>query len=123
MEYAASESQEQQMLMKWIDFAMSKYPALGLIYHIPNERKCSNWQGGKLKREGVRAGVPDLCLPVANKNHNALYIEMKRKKGNKPTANQLLWLNKLNEYGNLAVVCYGSDQAITVIEKYLKNEI
>lgn len=123
MEYVASESQEQQMLMQWINFAISKYPALGLIYHIPNERKCSNWQGRKLKREGVRAGVPDLCLPVSNKKYNALYIEMKKQKGNKPTANQLLWINKLNEYGNLAVVCYGADQAIEIIKKYLKNEI
>lgn len=123
MEYVATESQEQQMLMQWINFAINRYPALGLIYHIPNERKCSQRQGGKLKKEGVRAGVPDLCLPVANKNHNALYIEMKRKKGNKPTTNQLFWITKLNEYGNYATVCYGADQAIDVIKKYLNNEI
>jgi hypothetical protein len=35
----------------------------------------------KLKAEGVRAGVADLCLPAARRGYHGLYIEMKSEEG------------------------------------------
>ncbi len=72
----------------------------------------------KLKAEGVKAGVPDLCLPIANDDYNGLFIEMKAAKGRvQPTQKQ--WLEDLNENGYLAVVCYGFEDAKKVISNYM----
>ena len=36
--------------------------------------------GGRLRAEGLKSGVPDLCLPSAHGEYHGLYIEMKRTK-------------------------------------------
>ena len=59
------ESQEQQALFSWAEYAKGLHPELGLLYHIPNGGKRDKLEAARLKLEGVKAGVPDLCLPVA----------------------------------------------------------
>lgn len=74
-----------------------------------------------MKRQGVKAGVPDLCLPVARGQYHGLYIEMKYDK-NKPTKKQEEWLRDLSKQGYLTVVCYECKQAITVLTQYLEKK-
>ena len=114
-----SESTEQMTLIDWCNINTCIYPELELIYHIPNEGKRSNYQGKKLKREGLKKGVPDLCLPVPRKNYHGLYIEMKYGNG-RTSKEQREWINKLNEQGYKAVVCNGFEEAKETIEKYIK---
>ena len=45
-----------------------------------------------LKKEGVKRGVPDICLPVSRGKYHGLYIEMKAGK-NKPSKEQKEWIN------------------------------
>lgn len=71
-----------------------------------------------LKRQGVKAGVPDICLPVARNGYHGLYIELKAGK-NKATKNQEKWQVFLNDQGYYAVICYGWREAAKVIEEYL----
>ena len=78
----------------------------------------STLEAKNLKRQGVRAGVPDLCIPVAKRGFHGLYIEMKYGKG-KPTEKQLEWLDMLNGNGYKAVVCYGFDHAKETIDWYM----
>lgn len=52
-------------------------PDLIKIHAIPNGGKRTRYEAGALIREGVRAGVPDLCLPIARGGYHGLYIEMK----------------------------------------------
>ena len=75
-----------------------------------------------MKAEGLKAGVPDLCLPVARQGYHGLYIEMKYGR-NKPTAKQKWWLEKLAEQGYKTIVCWGADEAIAVLEDYLERSI
>lgn len=114
-----NEAYEQTKLFNWVAFARHTEPELDLLYHIPNGGKRNQKEAFNLKRQGVRAGVPDLCLPVARGKFHALYIEMKVGK-NKPTKNQKEWMRKLNEQGNLAIVCYGWEEASAVLTKYIK---
>lgn len=114
-----NEAYEQTKLFNWVAFASHAEPELDLLYHIPNGGKRNQKEAFNLKRQGVRAGVPDLCLPVARGKFHALYIEMKVGK-NKPTKNQKEWMRKLNEQGNLAIVCYGWEEASAVLTKYIK---
>lgn len=113
-----SEATEQERLISWAQWQYNKYPELKLLYHVPNGGSRNTLEAANLKRQGVKAGVPDLCLPVARQNFHGLYIEMKWGK-NKVTENQSQWLDDLREQGYNAIVCYGADEAIRAIEDYL----
>lgn len=118
-----TESVEQQRLIQWAKRNEGAHPELEMLYHIPNEGKRSRKTGARLKAEGLRSGVPDLCLPVARCGCHALYIELKRMRGGRPTQDQLDWIDLLTKQGNMAMVCCGWEQAAEVIERYLKNEM
>lgn len=115
----ATEGEEQRSLFLWAEMAAGKYPVLKLLFHVPNEGKRSQWTGARMRSEGLKSGVPDLCLPVARSGYHGLYIELKAGK-NKPTDNQLAWLEALEAQGYKTAVCYGWEAAKNVIEAYLK---
>ena len=73
-----------------------------------------------LKRQGVKAGVPDLHLPVARGGYHGLYIELKVG-DNTTTKKQKDWIRELNKQGYLAVVCYGWDEAAKQLLDYLET--
>ncbi|MDO5397449.1 MAG: VRR-NUC domain-containing protein [bacterium] len=112
------EAAEQSTLIDWSLRCRGKYPELGLLFHIPNGGSRNRAEAVHLKRQGVKAGVPDLFLPTARGKYHGLFIEMKYGK-NKPTNAQREWMAALNEQGYLAVVCYGFDDARDTIERYL----
>lgn len=109
-----SESTEQITVIQYCDWQ-------GIpIFHIPNGGKRNAREAVNLKRQGVKAGVPDLFLPVAKGGYHGLFIEMKVGK-NKPTENQIKWMSLLSEQGYAVSVCYGADKAIKAIQGYLKG--
>lgn len=114
-----SEATEQETLIQWCGWQQSKYPELKLIYHIPNGGSRNTLEAANLKRQGVKAGVPDLCLPVARNGFHGLYIEMKYGK-NKTTENQKEWLEELTAQGYFTAVCYGAEEAERIIARYLQ---
>ena len=113
-----TEAQEQRFLFQWAGLAEQQYPELKLLHHIPNSGKRDVRTAANLKKEGVKAGVPDMCLPVARGQYHGLYIELKTKKG-KVQKNQKEWLSALNKEGYATKVCYGWLEAREVIESYL----
>lgn len=115
-----TESQEQMSLFQWARMSTGLYPELKLLFHVPNEGKRTRYSGGKLLAEGLRPGVPDVCLPVPNRKYHGLFIEMKVGR-NKPTDNQQFWLSSLAEQGYCTDVAYGWLDAKTIIENYLKD--
>lgn len=117
-----SESVEQICLFRWAKYLEGKHPVLRLMHHIPNGGQRNKTTAVRLKSEGVKAGVPDICLPVARGGHHGMYIELKTEKG-KPTNNQKEWLAALNDEGYFAVVCHGWDEAAKAIMAYLNGEI
>lgn len=114
-----SEAEEQTALFRWAAYNRAKYPELELLYHIPNEGQRSKVTGARLREQGLRKGVPDICLPVPNVRYTSLYIELKRRKGGKTTDAQRGWIEALNRVGCRAVVCHGWDEAREEIERYL----
>lgn len=119
--FIPSESQEQITLFSWADLQSGKYPELSLLHHIPNGGSRDAITGAKLKAEGVKSGVPDICLPIANGDYHGLYIELKRKEGGSVSANQKRWLADLSKQGYLAKVCYGFEDAQETILEYIKR--
>lgn len=115
-----TEGEEQEALFEWADRLVFKYPELTLLHHIPNEGKRSEFYGARLKREGMKTGVPDIHLPVARGKYHSLYIELKRIRGSVTTEAQKTWQKLLLKYGNAAYICYGWEEARERIEEYLK---
>jgi hypothetical protein len=123
-----NEHDEQVAVVMWALLKESVWPELWLLYAIPNGAKLVhrvNKQGvryspeaEKLKAEGLKPGVPDLCLPVARGTYHGLYIEMKRP-GGRVSDDQNQWLRRLVEEGYCARVAFGADKAIEVLEWYL----
>ncbi|HNW87934.1 MAG TPA: VRR-NUC domain-containing protein [Candidatus Limiplasma sp.] len=84
-----TENQEQTCLFRWAKMQECDYPKLRLLYHIPNGGSRHRLEAVHLKQQGVRAGVPDICLPVACGGCHSLYIEMKRLKGGRVSPEQM----------------------------------
>ncbi len=118
----AHEHNEQVAVIDWAKYEIIKYPCLDLLYSIPNGGARNVVVAVKLKAEGVKSGVPDLCLPVARHGFHSLYIEMKYGK-NKPSADQKRIIERLQEEGNKVVVCYSADEAIKALKEYLGSKL
>ncbi len=114
-----TESAEQQCLFRWAQVMQGRYPELSLLYHVPNEGQRSRAVGGRMRAEGLRKGVPDICLPVARGRYHGLYIELKRQRGGRMFPEQAGWIDALNQQGYCACVCKGWEAAAAEIGKYL----
>jgi len=113
-----TEEQEQIFVFAWARLHENAYPELRLLHHIPNGGKRTKAEAARFKAAGVKAGVPDICLPVARHGFHGLYIELKAKKG-KVSDHQANWIFALQQQGYQAVVCYGAEAATDVIRVYL----
>ena len=109
------EAMEQRNLIKYCNLRHIE------IFAIPNGGRRNPKEAYFLKLEGCSAGVPDLCVPIPKGKYHGLFIELKVGK-NKASENQKAWINYLNSVGYLAVVCYGCDKSIELIERYIKLE-
>lgn len=101
-----SEAEEQTAFFRWIEWARHLAPELDLFFHVPNGGSRNKVEAGRLKAQGVRAGVPDLCLPVARGGFHGLFIELKVD-GGRPSAAQKEWLRLLAAQGYRAEICVG----------------
>ena len=111
--YQPTEAQEQAVVVEWAK--MRRLP----LFHIPNGGSRDVREARNLKLQGVRAGVPDLFLPMASQGYHGLFIEMKRERGGTVTQAQREWLDLLERNGYRAAVCRGAQAAISEIRGYL----
>lgn len=116
-----SEATEQERVINWAAFYAKDFTELALLHHIPNGGSRNKLEAANLKRQGVKAGVPDLCLPVARNGKHGLYVEMKWE-NNKTTDKQDWWLEQLHRQGYETSVCWSADAAIDIIAAYLDIE-
>ena len=114
-----TESEEQQQIFQWASYALGRYPELKYMYHVPNGGVRNKATAGRLKAEGVKSGVPDICLPVPRGKYHGLYIELKRRKGGRLSDDQSDWIAALRGFGYLADSCRGAREAIELIQRYL----
>jgi len=121
------EKDEQAQLFRWAGCVSVTHPELVTLHAIPNAGGYAGGYGNNLarvqaaKREGVRAGVPDIHLPVARGGYCSLYIELKRQNATASAVSerQRDWHIRLCEAGNAVHVCCGWEAARDVILEYL----
>lgn len=111
---------EQKALFDWATKQSGKTPELALLFAIPNGGHRNKAVAVKLKAEGVRAGVPDICLPVACGKYHGLYIELKAE-GGRASDSQRSWMAALAAQSYRVHLCIGWHAARRVIEEYLRQ--
>lgn len=114
-----TESQEQVTLITWAYMVRGQYPELQWLFHVGNGGVREPRAAERLKKEGVRPGVPDLILMLPRGVYHGLAIEMKRQDGGRLSKEQKAWLENLNSNGYRAVVCKGFEEARREILDYL----
>ena len=117
-----NEAKIQKAIFDWRNLHIGKYPELKLLMAIPNGGKRDAIEGYNLKRQGVLAGASDIHLPVPRGRYASLWIELKAG-NNKPTEQQQSFMDEANQHGNFACVAYGFDEAVNIIEWYLKGAV
>jgi len=113
-----TEENEQMALIDWCWHSYRQYPELALLYAIPNGGYRRQSEAVRFVRVGVKAGMPDLCLAVARKEAQSLYIEMKAIDGTISRL-QIDKAIELVEHGNMVVFCYGWEHARDTLVWYL----
>lgn len=116
-----TEEEEQITLFKWAELNEKKYPALKLMFHIPNEGKRSYVSGKRMKLAGMRKGVSDIFLSAPRGKYHGLYIEMKRIIDGKVSDDQTEWLDAVRAEGYAGYVAYGWQDASKKILRYLNG--
>lgn len=114
-----SEDTEQMAVIQWAQYHMNRYPELKWLHHCPNGGSRNKKEAVKLKQMGVKAGVSDLCLPYPKGIYCGLYIEMKYG-NNRQQESQKEFLADMEGAGHFVATCYSAEEAVRVIEEYLK---
>ncbi|MNV47489.1 VRR-NUC domain protein [compost metagenome] len=114
------EGQEQAALLTELRIRLPE--VADLIFHVPNGGHRVKAVAAKLKAQGVKAGIPDLVLPMARGGFFGLYIEFKATPPNDAAISdsQHERIRKLNAQGYLAVVCRGHFDTMEQIRAYLR---
>jgi len=141
-----TEHAEQCAVMTWAALNAAKWPCLRLLHAVPNGAffggEVKQLKGGKsvpvaairarkLKAEGLKEGVPDLCLPVPSGPMHSmggpayfgLYIELKRRTQCRASEIQKWWHQCLAAQGYRVELCHGAEVAIEVLRQHVKHAI
>ena len=116
-----SERDHQVFVFQVLALNEKEYPFLKYIYAVPNGGHRHPAVAGKLKAEGVKRGVPDICLPFRPKRSHHIggaYIEMKDGSKRKLTAEQHEFLQFVVTQGYDIKVAHSCDEALDFIEDY-----
>lgn len=72
---------EQADFFEQAHWEQKRYPDIQMAFHVPNGGHRSWKTAKKLKKQGVKSGVPDIVVPIVTTLYPGLYIEMKAEDG------------------------------------------
>lgn len=113
------EDAAQAEVIRWARMRQAAVPELDLLYHIPNGGSRGLLEAVRLKRQGVKPGVPDLHLPIARGGYIGLWIEMKTATG-RLSEDQRKIIAMLCAEGHRVEICRSAADAVEVFEDYLR---
>lgn len=109
-----SEEAIQKTVIQWV----RTFPYLRrIVMHFPNEGKRSMYYGKLLKDMGMRVGVSDLFIALANHDFIGAWIELKSANGVVSLA-QKEFLKDMGQQGYFTAICWSIDEAIDTIAWY-----
>lgn len=113
-----TEHAHQVAVFMWVSKLLKDYPMLEWLYAVPNGGERNPAVAARLKAEGVKSGVSDLCLPYRAKGYSGLYIEMKKPKG-KESKEQIAFGAFVSTQGFLYRCCKSWVEAKETLSWYL----
>ena len=117
-----SEHEMQKAIFAWARCYEKQVDGLELMFAIPNGGHRRKSTAARLKAEGVKPGVSDICLPVARGGYHGLFAECKVGK-NRLRKNQADFLESMGRQGYFTAVWWTFDQAKSNIVNYLSGAI
>lgn len=129
--HGPTEHQIQAALFEWAAWNTRAIPHLQMLHAIPNGAGLRHTtktarsgkvirfspEANKLRREGLRAGIPDVHWPIGRGGYLSLYIEHKRGANGLSDAQSEI-ADMLMAEGNLVVVSRSVDESIAAIMDY-----
>jgi hypothetical protein len=97
------------------DHIKPRLVAGAVAFAIPNGGHRSKKAGGQIKKEGGAAGVPDIYVLHAGQSY---FLEMKKPKGGRVSAEQKLMMARLVGAGAICAVACGLEAAIAQLERW-----
>jgi hypothetical protein len=126
--YVPPEHAEAVCLMQWARLARMPESAeeadqgprvADWLIAIPNGGARSVITGARLKAEGVQAGVADYLIPLLRHGCAGLWLELKRRKGGRLSAEQGAFMGRMSVAGYAVAVAHGADEAILIVREYV----
>lgn len=112
------ESDMQIACIKWFRLQYPRYSKM--LFAIPNGGTRIPKEAARMKSEGVLSGVPDLMLAVPSHGYVGAFIELKVKP-NKPSREQLEWMEQVSNHGYATHVIYGINEFVEWVNYYLSE--
>lgn len=113
--YEGSEDDFQKSVAWFLDCLNATYT------HPPNGGSRNKIEAVKLKKMGVKSGVPDVLIFDPKHGYNGFAIELKVGRNTVSEA-QKEWLTKLKSKGWLVLVSYSLEEVIHWVEWYYQKK-
>lgn len=123
-----TEDAEQVLFYSWVRQTTRVHPELDAMYHCSNRGGRDAAEGMRMKRKGVKPGIPDNHLAKPRGGYHGLQIEMKKtvfselKKWGHFGENQVEIITQLRADGYFATVARGHMAAIAITLAYLNGD-
>lgn len=115
----ASEHQIQAAAFEVIQYRALSDARYKHIFAIPNGGYRAKSTGARLKREGTKKGVWDICIAIPSNEYHGAWIEVKSLEG-KLTKEQIEFGQMMANVGYFCSVCFTPDEILWAIEVYLR---
>lgn len=120
------EEAQQTAFFFWCAMNFAHCPQLRWTFAIPNGGERNKIVAAKLKAQGVKAGVPDVMLPVAHycgeRFYCGLWLELKKVKGGNVSDAQREWQQYLSNAGYAHRICAGYAAMRDAVKQYMGLE-
>ena len=121
---SGTEHAHQAALFCWSYKKVPIWPELKWMYAIPNGGERNAATAARLKAEGVKSGISDVCLPTAKRGYHGFYMEMKKpgsagKAAGKESANQIEFGAFLKEQNYFYCCCHDWETAARSVAWYM----
>lgn len=111
---------EDALQISIMDWMRLQHPNV-LAVHIPNGGSRNKIEAVKLKRMGVKAGMPDIFIPQKSVNSLGFFCELKVGK-NTPTPIQKEVMQKLQDSGYYCCIARSLEEFQKEFYQYSRNE-
>lgn len=100
-----------------------------LTFAIPNggsrgsDAKSRAIQGGRLKAEGVKSGIPDVMCAIPNNGYAGLFLEFKKMSGGVVADNQKDYKTLLRSRGYAVFTVYNWQESMNATCRYFGQQL